>query len=191
MPGSDRVIYTLRHAAIDFGSQHIIAGRMDPPINAEGVEQIRQMAAAGLSLEYDLVISSPQQRALQTANRLQDIVTQVMHPGQTGNEALSAALTAMQNEGIDGTVYSHPVGDHGHGAGPLIGLWDRQDGVPGRGDVPIRANTWYAIELQAASRVPEWDDQLVRMMLEEDAEVAADGTVRWILRRQSEFHLVR
>jgi len=130
-------------------------------------------------------------RALQTANRLQDIVTQVMHPGQTGNEALSAALTAMQNEGIDGTVYSHPVGDHGHGAGPLIGLWDRQDGVPGRGDVPIRANTWYAIELQAASRVPEWDDQLVRMMLEEDAEVAADGTVRWILRRQSEFHLVR
>jgi hypothetical protein len=130
-------------------------------------------------------------RALQTANRLQDIVIQVMHPGQTGNEALSAALTAMQNEEIDGTVYSHPVGDHGHGAGPLIGLWDRQDGVPGRGDVPIRANTWYAIELQAASRVSEWDDQLVRMMLEEDAEVAADGTVRWILRRQSQFHLVR
>ena len=130
-------------------------------------------------------------RALQTANRLQDIVIQVMHPGQTGNEALSAALTAMQNEEIDGTVYSHPVGDHGHGAGPLIGLWDRQDGVPGRGDVPIRANTWYAIELQAASTVSEWDDQLVRMMLEEDAEVAADGTVRWILRRQSQFHLVR
>jgi hypothetical protein len=130
-------------------------------------------------------------RALQTANRLQDIVIQVMHPGQTGNDALSAALTAMQNEEIDGTVYSHPVGDHGHGAGPLIGLWDRQDGVPGRGDVPIRTNTWYAIELQAASRVSEWDDQLVRMMLEEDAEVAADGTVRWILRRQSQFHLVR
>jgi hypothetical protein len=97
----------------------------------------------------------------------------------------------MRSQGIDGTVYSHPVGDHGHGAGSLIGLWDRQDGVPGRGDVPIRSSTWYAIELQAGTRIPEWDDQLVRMMLEEDAEVAGDGTVRWILRRQTEFHLVR
>ncbi|UCG87117.1 MAG: aminopeptidase P family protein [Gemmatimonadota bacterium] len=130
-------------------------------------------------------------QALQTANWLQDIVMDAMHPGRTGNEALSAALAAMQEEGIDGTVYSHPVGDHGHGAGPLIGLWDRQDGVPGRGDVPIRANTWYAIELQAATHIPEWDDQLVRMMLEEDADVTADGAVRWILRRQTEFHIVR
>jgi len=130
-------------------------------------------------------------QALQAANRLQDIVIDVIRPGRTGNDALSEALAAMQSQGIDGTVYSHPVGDHGHGAGPLIGLWDRQDGVPGRGDVPIRSSTWYAIELQAGTRVPEWDNQSVRMMLEEDAEVAADGIVRWILRRQTEFHLVR
>jgi hypothetical protein len=29
------------------------------------------------------------------------------------------------------------------------------------------------------------------MALEEDVEVAADGTVNWILRRQAAFHLVR
>jgi Xaa-Pro aminopeptidase len=130
-------------------------------------------------------------QALTTGNRLQDIVVSAIQPGRTGNEALFASLEAMREAGIDGTVYSHPVGNHGHGAGPLIGLWDRQDGVPGRGDVPIRPNTWFSVELQATSEVPEWDGQRVRMALEEDVAVAADGTVNWVLRRQTEFHLVR
>ena len=131
------------------------------------------------------------EQALLTGNRLQDIVMAEMRPGRTGNEVLAAALAAMREEGIDGTVYSHPVGEYGHAAGPLIGLWDRQDGVPGRGDVKLRASTWYSIELQAASAVPEWNGQQVRMMLEEDAELTPDGTMRWVLRRQSQFHLVR
>jgi Xaa-Pro aminopeptidase len=130
-------------------------------------------------------------QALATGNRLQDIVVSAIQPGRSGNDALFASLAAMREAGIDGTVYSHPVGNHGHGAGPLIGLWDRQDGVPGRGDVPIRPSTWYSIELQATSPVAEWDDQRVRMALEEDVQIAADGTVSWILRRQTEFHLVR
>ena len=130
-------------------------------------------------------------QALATGNRLQDIVVSAIQTGRSGNDALFASLAAMREAGIDGTVYSHPVGNHGHGAGPLIGLWDRQDGVPGRGDVPIRPSTWYSIELQATSPVAEWDDQRVRMALEEDVQIAADGTVSWILRRQTEFHLVR
>ena len=74
-------------------------------------------------------------RALANANRLQDILIERMRPGRTGNEVLADALAAMKAEGIKGTIYTHPVGDHGHGAGPLIGFWDRQQGVPGRGDV--------------------------------------------------------
>ncbi len=129
--------------------------------------------------------------ALAVGNELQDIVMRETKVGRTGNEALHASLTEMRAAGIDGSVYSHPVGDHGHGSGPLIGLWDRQEGVPGRGDVRIRPNTWFSIELQATSPVPEWDDQAVRMALEEDAEVTSEGTMRWILTRQTEFHLVR
>ena len=97
----------------------------------------------------------------------------------------------MREEGIDGTVYSHPIGRHGHGAGPLIGLWDRQDGVPGRGDVPVRPDTWFSIELQATSPIPEWGGQTARIALEEEALVDSDGARRWILRRQERFHLVR
>ena len=64
--------------------------------------------------------------ALAASNRLQDIVFEELRPGRTGNEILQASLARMRAAGIDGTVYSHPVGMHGHGAGPLIGRWDAQ-----------------------------------------------------------------
>jgi len=129
--------------------------------------------------------------ALRRGNRLQDLLLEEMRPGRTGNHVLAATLQRMRAEGIDGTVYTHPVGDHGHGAGPLIGLWDRQEGVPGRGEVALRPNTWFSIELQATSPVPEWGGQAVRMALEEEAWLDADGTRRWVLARQVRFHLVR
>jgi hypothetical protein len=129
--------------------------------------------------------------ALRNANRLQDLLLEEMRPGRTGNEVLRGTRERMRAAGIDGTVYTHPVGDRGHGAGPLIGLWDRQEGVPGRGDVALRPSTWFSIELQATTPVPEWNGQPVRMALEEEAWLDADGTRRWVLARQERFHLVR
>ena len=104
-----------------------------------------------------------------------------IRPGRTGNEILAASRARMKAKGIDGTVYSHPIGLHGHGAGPLIGLWDYQDGVPGRGDAKVIPSMWFSIELQATTPVPEWGGQPVRMAQEEDAIVGADGKVRWAL----------
>ncbi|HLM69454.1 MAG TPA: M24 family metallopeptidase, partial [Longimicrobium sp.] len=129
--------------------------------------------------------------ALARGNRLQDILLEEMRPGRTGNQVLAAARARMRAEGIDGTIYTHPIGAHGHGAGPLIGLWDRQEGVPGRGDVPLRPNTWFSIELQATTPVPEWNGQPVRMGLEEEARLDEGGARHWVLRRQERFHLVR
>jgi Xaa-Pro aminopeptidase len=130
-------------------------------------------------------------RALLNSNRLQDILLAEMRPGRSGNEVLSSALGAMRAAGINGTIYTHPIGDRGHGAGPLIGLWDHQEGVPGRGDVPLLPATWFSIELQATTPVPEWGGQLVRSAQEEEAELTAEGSMRWILRRQTAFHIVR
>jgi len=128
---------------------------------------------------------------LSVSNRLQDIVVNAIEVGQTGNQILSRSLTEMRNGGIDGSVYSHPIGQHGHGAGTLIGLWDRQMGVPDRGDVPIIPNTWYSVELQAGAKVPEWNGQVVRSAQEEDVVVGADGSVEWVLGRQTRFLLIR
>jgi Xaa-Pro aminopeptidase len=130
-------------------------------------------------------------RALANANALQDIVISELRPGRTGNEILAASLTRMKERGIDGTVYSHPIGLHGHGAGPLIGLWDYQTGVPGRGDARVIPSMWYSIELQATTAVPEWNGQRVRMAQEEDVILDAAGKVRWALRRQDKLFLVR
>jgi Xaa-Pro aminopeptidase len=130
-------------------------------------------------------------QALANVNALQDIVVDELRPGRTGNEILAAARTRMLAAKIDGTVYSHPIGLNGHGAGPLIGLWDYQDGVAGRGDVKVTASSWFSIELQATTPVPEWGGQRVRMAQEEDVIVDASGKVRWALKRQNALFLVR
>jgi Xaa-Pro aminopeptidase len=130
-------------------------------------------------------------RALANANALQDIVMDEIRPGRTGNEILAASLARMKEKGITGTVYSHAIGLHGHGAGPLIGLWDYQDGVPGRGDAKVIPSMWYSIELQATTPVPEWGNQPVRMAQEEDAIIGADGKIRWAHRRQDRLFLVK
>ncbi len=140
-------------------------------------------------------------KALQNTDRLQDITLEHMKPGRTGNEVLKLALYAMREEKIDGTIYTHPVGDHGHAAGPLIGLWDAQEGVPGRGDVPLVPNSWFSIELQATTPVPEWGGQKLEVALEEDAMLddqgpdkqGADkqGKMSWILKRQTDYHLIK
>jgi Xaa-Pro aminopeptidase len=129
--------------------------------------------------------------ALANSNKLQDIVMAEIKPGRTGNEILAASRARMKSAGIDGTVYTHPIGMHGHGAGPIIGLWDYQDGVPGRGDHKVIANMWFSIELQATTRVAEWNNQSVRSAQEEDAVVGSDGVIRWAYQRQTEYHLVR
>lgn len=129
--------------------------------------------------------------ALRNTNRLQDIVMEELRPGRTGNEVLATSLQRMKAAGLDGTIYSHPIGKHGHGAGPLVGLWDYQDGVPGRGDARVIANMWYSIELQTTSRVPEWGGQPVRMAQEEDAVIGADGRTAWAIKRQDRLFLIK
>lgn len=130
-------------------------------------------------------------KALAASNRLQDILFEETRPGRSGNEILASVLATMRKEGLDGTMYSHPIGKHGHGSGPLIGLWDYQDGVPGRGDHRVIPSMWYSAELQVTSKVPEWGGQSVRIAQEEDFIIGADGRPRWALQRQSRFHLVK
>ena len=122
---------------------------------------------------------------------LQDITMAEIRPGRTGNEILTAALERMKARGIQGSLYSHPIGLHGHGAGPLIGLWDYQDLVVGRGDAKVIPSMWFSIELQATTPVPEWDGQAVRSAQEEDVAIDADGNAAWVLARQEKYHLVR
>lgn len=126
---------------------------------------------------------------LAAANRLQDILRDEFRAGDSGNAILARTRARAIAEGISPTVYTHPIGYHGHGAGGGIGMWDKQDGVPGQGEYPIMADTAWSIELNAEHAVPEWNGLKVRFMLEEDARF--DGkTVDFIDGRQDRFHLI-
>jgi hypothetical protein len=101
---------------------------------------------------------------------------------------LKATLEQARKEGIPATIYTHPLGLHGHAAGPTIGLWDQQGGVPGSGDYPVYPNTAYSIELNAATEIPEWKKS-IRIMLEEDGYFDGSG-FRYISGRQKEIYLI-
>ena len=127
---------------------------------------------------------------LQAANRLQDLTMKFATVGATGNAALAAALQQARAEGLTPSIYCHPVGYHGHAAGPPIGMTDYQMGVPVRGDYAFRPDTWHSIELNVRRAVPEWDSQVVTFALEEDAALLANGW-DWIDGRQTRFYLIK
>jgi Xaa-Pro aminopeptidase len=128
-------------------------------------------------------------RALAIGNRLQDILMSNFKAGLTGNQVLANSLRQARDEGIQASIYTHPIGFHGHAAGPTIGLWDQQGGVPGRGDYPLHYNTAYSIELNVTVPIPEWNNKEIRIMLEEDAFFSEEG-VRFIDGRQTELFLI-
>lgn len=127
--------------------------------------------------------------ALNQGNRLQDIFTAEFKTGRTGNEILLSALAKSKSAGLKGQIYTHPLGFHGHAAGPTIGLWDRQEAIPGRGDYPLYPGTCYAIELNVKASVPEWDGHEVRIGLEQDG-VFTGKDVYYLDGRQTTFHII-
>lgn len=123
-------------------------------------------------------------RALLTrANEQQDLLRSVTKVGRTGNDVLALGRTAMIDAGLEPSVYCHGLGVHGHGAGAPIGMWDRQEGVPGRGDRALRENTVQAWEMNHKMQVPEWDNQVVTLATEQGVVITHEG-VEFLDQRQ-------
>jgi Xaa-Pro aminopeptidase len=127
--------------------------------------------------------------AFKKGNSVQDILTNNMKVGATGNEVLAASLSDGKKEGLRPSIYTHPLGKYGHSAGTTIGMWDSQDGVPFKGDYPLHKNTAYAIELNTTVRIKEWKKD-IRIMLEE-AGFLGDNTFEYINERQTEIKPIR
>jgi Xaa-Pro aminopeptidase len=127
--------------------------------------------------------------AFNKTNRLQDILTINFKTGRTGNEILAASLNQAKSEGIQPSIYTHPIGFHGHAAGTTIGMWDMQQGVPGSGDYAMRPNTCYSIELNATHTINGWNKP-VRIALEQNGYF--NGTsFEYLDGRQKIIHLIQ
>lgn len=128
------------------------------------------------------------QKALRSGNLLQDTFTEQFLAGRTGNEVLKLARERAISIGLKPTIYTHPLGYHGHAAGTTLGMWDSQGGVVGSGDYPLHLNTAYSIELNNAVYIEAWHKE-IRIMLEEDALFDQSGV--WYLNgRQTELLLI-
>jgi hypothetical protein len=120
---------------------------------------------------------------------VQDHLTASFRTGDSGNAILARARAAAIADRLQPTIYSHPIGYHGHGAGTPIGFWDNQ-AATSQGEYALRADTAWSVELNARQAVPEWGGQNVEFRSEEDAFF--DGrAVRYLDGRQTEFHLIR
>lgn len=128
-------------------------------------------------------------QALKQGNQAQDILTGNFKTGLTGNALLAKSLADAKAKGLKATIYSHPIGHHGHAAGPTIGMWDNQHGTPGSGDYPFYPNTAYSIELNVAVALPAWGNE-IRIMLEEDGYFDG-GKFHYLDSRQQQLHLIQ
>ncbi|KAG9233336.1 hypothetical protein BJ875DRAFT_403221 [Amylocarpus encephaloides] len=127
---------------------------------------------------------------LKQVNRLQDIVRDNMKVGASGNSILKKSLGQMRVEGFEGRVYSHPIGDWGHSAGTLIGMFNLQDSVEVLGDIPLLPDMYYSIELYAEHFVPE-RNATMEFFLEEDVFWNQKSeSFEWVVGRQEEYHLI-
>ncbi len=127
-------------------------------------------------------------KALATGNELQDILTGNFKVGKTGNQILAESRQQAIGRGIVPSIYTHPIGFHGHAAGTTIGMWDMQGGVPYTGDYPLHYRTAYSIELNCTVNIPAWKKD-IRIQLEEDGYFDEQG-FRYIDGRQRELILI-
>ncbi len=128
------------------------------------------------------------QSAFETALRLEDIITEEMTVGRTGNEVFERIMKKARDEEIEAMLYSHPIGNHCHEAGALIGLYDQQGYVPIKGDLPLTPNTCYAMEFNIKQFIPEWG-QIVPIYLEEPVAFI-QNRLEYMAKRQTEFYLI-
>lgn len=127
--------------------------------------------------------------ALAKGNQLQDILTGNFAVGKPGNQILADSRKQAIAAGLTPSIYTHPIGFHGHAAGTTIGQWDMQGGVPNTGDYPMHTRTAYSIELNITTRIDAWKKD-IQIMLEEDGYFDAEGKFRYIDGRQKELLLI-
>jgi Xaa-Pro aminopeptidase len=126
--------------------------------------------------------------SLAQGNKLQDITASEFIAGRTGNQILAASLSLAAEAGLKARIYTHPIGVHGHASGPTIGLYEKQDGISGAGNYPLHDDTCYALELNVATKVAEWDQEVTIPL--EQTVAFTQGKVKYLGGRQTKLHLV-
>jgi len=109
--------------------------------------------------------------ALGNANTLQDVMSRLSGPGKAAGEVYNETMAEMEKLGIEAMIYSHPLGNQGHGLGASIDF---------RAAKRADAGT---------DEIPEWDGKKVWIMQEDPVYLTAEGW-RFFVPRQESFYVI-
>jgi Xaa-Pro dipeptidase len=127
------------------------------------------------------------QRALANTLALQNaLMLRASRPGRQAAEVYELAMAEMRSRGIEAQIYSHPLGNHGHGLGASI---DFRSAARKDGSRPLRKGSYISIELNTRTAVPEWGGQEVFVMQEDPAYLTDEGW-KFFRPRQEAFYLI-
>lgn len=132
-------------------------------------------------------------QALRNAIRVADIFMGEFREGVTGQKIATLTHQKAEAEGLQLTLYSHPIGYYGHSAGTSIDTRSASQLPPGMDEImkyPLHLNTVYAIEFGCYTPVPEWNNKRVAISYEEQGVMTASGC-QWVDGNQREFILIR
>ena len=116
--------------------------------------------------------------AMKRNNRFQDIVIENLQIGRSGNDIFTASIEQGKKEGLRPVLYTHPLGFHGHGAGPTIGLFSNQNPIPVKGDRLVYDNTGYALELSIIENLKMYGRDT--FIFTEESILLDNGKVRFL-----------
>ena len=129
-------------------------------------------------------------RALENANVVHKAFASAPRPGMTGWEA--TLEIAGRLEGVDflPSLYSHPIGYHGHALGPSINARDMDLSSPPQRDSHLREGSYRSVEFSATTAIPEYGGGEVRIPMEDDAYLTEDG-YEYFRPYQTEWYVIR
>jgi Xaa-Pro aminopeptidase len=128
--------------------------------------------------------------ALANANVVHEAFASAPRPGMTGWEATLAIAAKLEDVDFLPSLYSHPIGFHGHALGPSINARNMDLSSPPEHDSYLRDGSYRSIEFSATTPVPEYNGGEVRIPMEDDAYLTADGYV-YFRPYQTEWYVIR
>ena len=128
-------------------------------------------------------------KALANTNLVQDALARLSRPGKPAGDVYEETMAEMKAKGIAAMIYSHPLGNQGHGLGASIDFRSakRDPKEPGK---LLRKGSYLAMELNSQTEIPEWGGQKVTMMAEDPVYLTDEGW-KFFRPRQEKLYLIK
>lgn len=118
-----------------------------------------------------------------------ELVMKEIRTGRSGNDIFEKSMEQAKEKHLQAMLYSHPIGVHCHEAGPIIGMYDRQESIPHKGEFRVVNQSAYALEFNVKDYIPEWGHETYAF-LEQPIAVYENEPI-YLAPMQEDFHLIR